>query len=75
MLSCYTIRFFCDSMDCSPPDSSVHGVSQTRILECVAISFFGDLPDPGIKLVSPALAGCSLPLSHHGSPMCVYITG
>ena len=30
---------FCDSMDCSPPDSSVHGISQARILEWVAISF------------------------------------
>ena len=26
-------------MDCSPPGSSVHGISQTRILEWVAISF------------------------------------
>ena len=25
-------------MDCSPPDTSVHGVSQARILESVAIS-------------------------------------
>ena len=28
-----------NSMDCSPPGSSVHGVLQTRILEWVAISF------------------------------------
>jgi len=27
------------SLDCSPPDSSVHGISQVRILEWVAISF------------------------------------
>ena len=26
-------------MDCSPPGSSVHGILQARILECVAISF------------------------------------
>jgi len=26
-------------MDCSPPDSSVHGISRARILEWVAISF------------------------------------
>ena len=26
-------------MDCSPPDSSVHGISQARILEQLAISF------------------------------------
>ena len=29
----------CDPMDCSPPDSSVHGISQARILERVAIFF------------------------------------
>ena len=29
-----------DPMDCSPPDSSVHGIFQARILEWVAISFF-----------------------------------
>ena len=26
-------------MDCSLPGSSVHGISQARILECVAVSF------------------------------------
>ena len=34
--SCPTL---CDSMDCSPPDSSVHGILQARVLEWVAISF------------------------------------
>ena len=29
----------CDSMDCSPPGSSVHGILQARILESVAIPF------------------------------------
>ena len=29
----------CFPMDCSPPGSSVHGISQARILEWVAISF------------------------------------
>ena len=29
----------CSSMDCSSPDSSVHGILQTRILEWVAIPF------------------------------------
>ena len=48
-------------MDCSLPGSSVHGISQARILEWVAISFPADLPDPGIKLGSPALQEDSLP--------------
>ena len=29
----------CDPMDCSPPGSSVHGISQARILQWIAISF------------------------------------
>ena len=39
----------CDPMDCSPPGSSVHRISQARILEQVAISFSRDIPAPGIK--------------------------
>ena len=35
--SCLTVW---DSMDCCPPGSSVHRISQARILEWVAISFF-----------------------------------
>ena len=34
------IQLFCNPMDGSPPDSSVHRISQARILEWVAISFF-----------------------------------
>ena len=34
--SCSTL---CDTMDCSPPGSSVHGILQARILQWVAISF------------------------------------
>ena len=47
-------------MDSSPPGPSAHGISQARILEWAAISYSRDLPDPGIKLrspASPALAG------------------
>ena len=29
----------CDPMDCSPPGSSVHGISQARTLEWVAVSY------------------------------------
>ena len=34
--SCPTL---CDHRNCGPPDSSVHGISLTRILEWAAISF------------------------------------
>ena len=37
MLSC--VQFFCDTMDFSPPGSSVHGILQARILEWVAFCF------------------------------------
>ena len=46
-----------DPMDCSLPSSSVSGIFQARILEWVAIFFSGDLPDPGVDPVSPALSG------------------
>ena len=38
--SCPTL---CDPMDCSLPGSSIHGIFQTRVLECVAIAFSVDL--------------------------------
>ena len=44
-------------MDYSLLGSSVHENSQAIILEWVAISFFRDLPDPGIEPTRPALAG------------------
>ena len=55
--SCPTL---CESMDCSPPGSSVHGTSQARMLEWVACPPPGDLPNPGfepLSLISPALTG------------------
>ena len=51
-----------------PPGSSVYGILQARTLEWAAIFSPGDLPDPGIKPVSPALQADSLPLSHWRSP-------
>ena len=50
-------RALCDTMDCSPPGSSVHGILQARILEWAAISFSGGIfLTPGIECVSPAWA-------------------
>ena len=59
---------FCDSVDHSPPGSSVHGILQARVLEWVPISSSGNLPDPGIEPVSSAWQADSFPLNHQGSP-------
>ena len=56
--SCLTL---CDSMDCSPPGFSVHGILWTRILKWETLSFSRDLPDSGIEPVSLALQAHSLP--------------
>ena len=48
----------CSVMSDSAPGSFVRGLFQARILEWVAMSFSGDLPDRGIEpksLMSPAL--------------------
>ena len=59
----------CDPVGCSPPGSSVHGISQARRLEWIAIFllwgiFFLQRSSPGLlhRQVD------SLPLSHQGSP-------
>ena len=56
-LSCVRL---CDPVDCRPPGSSVHGISQARILEWVAISISRDLSNPGIEPGSPALQADTL---------------
>ena len=56
----------CDSMDCRPPGSSVHGIFQARILEWVAISFSRGSLYPGVEPKSPAFQVDSLALSHKG---------
>ena len=50
--SCLTL---CRLVDCSPPGSSVHGISQARMLEWVALPSPGGLPHPGTGLGPPAL--------------------
>ena len=58
----------CDTMDCSLPGSSVHGIFQARIMEWVGISYSRDLPNPGIEPRSPALQADSLPAQPPGKP-------
>ena len=63
-LSC--VWFIWDLVNCSLPGSSVHRISQARILECVAISFSRGL--------NPHLLHWpdSLPLTHQGNPVEYY---
>ena len=65
--SCLTL---CNSMDCSPPGSSVHGILQARILEWVAMASSRGSSQPSNLFLLDLLhwqVG-SLPLCHLGSP-------
>ena len=70
--SCLTV---CDSVDCSPPGSSVHWISQASGLPFPTL---GDLPNPGIKSASFESLNWqvySLPLPHLGSKEGIYRVG
>ena len=51
--SCPTLS---DSMDCSPPGSSIHGIFQARVLEWGAIAFSETLYSKLTKKISPHLS-------------------
>ena len=71
--SCLTL---CDHLDCSPPCSSVHRISQAEIVEWVAISFSrGIFPTQGLNssLLCPLHWHLgSLPLAPPGKPEFLY---
>ena len=65
----------CNSMDYSPPDSSVHGISQARILEWVAIPFSRDstfFPTQGLNLGHLHCRQILFRLIHPRSPCCCW---
>ena len=69
--SCLTL---CNSMDCSPPGSSIHGILQSRIIVWIAISllqgiFLTQGQNPGL------LHGRQIfySLSHQGSQLSLYV--
>ena len=64
LFSCSVASDFCNPMDCSWPGSSVHGISQGRILECVAICYSGYLSTQGPNLYLLHWQADSLPLNH-----------
>ena len=63
--SCPTL---CNPMDCSLPGSSVHGILQAIILSGMPFLSPGDLPNPGIEPMSPALAGGFFTTATPGRP-------
>ena len=58
-----------DPVDCSPPGSSVHGIFQARILECIAIPFPRASSQLRDRTEGPStLQGDSLPAEPPGKP-------
>ena len=65
VLSCVWV---CNTMDCSPPGSSVYGIFQTRILEWVVISYSRGSSRSRDQTTSPVSPVLAVALSHWGSP-------
>ena len=63
--SCLTL---CNTMDCSPPGSSVCGIFQARILEWVAIPFSKGSSQPRDWTCVSCIAGHSLPSEPGSNP-------
>ena len=56
----------CDSMDYSPPGSSVHGILQAKILSNLPLLLQGiDCPDPGVKPASPVPSALAVRFLNH----------
>ena len=65
----------CHSMDCSPPGSFVHGISQQEYWSRLPFPPPGDLPYPGIKPMTPmfpTLAGGFFTTEPLGKPHQLY---
>ena len=58
-------------MDCSLPDSSPMEFSRQEYWSELPFPSSGDLPDPGIERMSPALQADTLRLSHLGNPLFI----
>ena len=63
--SCLTL---CNPVDCSSPGSSVHEISQAKILKWVAISSSAESSQPRNWTQVSCIAGILYHLTHQGSP-------
>ena len=66
------IQLFCDSMDCRLLGSSVHGISQARILEHVVIAFSRGSSHPRDRTYVSCLSGRFFNSEPPGKPPCLY---
>ena len=57
----------CDPIDCSPPNSSVHGFFKQEYWSGLSFPSPGDLPNPGTEPGSPTFQANSLPYDPSGS--------
>ena len=71
VLVTHSYQTLCDPLDCSPPGSLSLGFSRQAYWSGLPFPSPGDLPDPGIKLRSPALQADSL-LSHQESGVIIF---
>ena len=62
-----------DPMDCSLPDSSIHGISRQEYWNELSFPSPEDLPDQGIKPGSPALQADALPSEPPGKLSFIFI--
>ena len=63
----------CDPVDCSPPGSSIHGILQARIWDCVAVLFFRGSSWLGDWTWVCRITGRFCPLSHLGNTLLFII--
>ena len=63
----------CDPMNCSPTGSSVHGISQAKILEWIAMSFFRRNLWTRNEPLSPALVGRFFTTETPGKPYLKFL--
>ena len=64
-------QLFCDPIDCSLPGSSVHEISQARILEWVAISFSRGFSYPRDQTHVSYIKGRYFTAESPGKPICM----
>ena len=62
-------------MDSSPTGSSVHGIFKAKYWNGLPFPSSGDLSNPGIELVSPALAGRFFTGEPPGTPTFFILLG